>query len=66
MAFIDLIVFKTMFVDYRSTIKTDNYVDSTIASKLKLKLILSVSLFGLFAFFMLLIYFIIVPIELKW
>lgn len=65
MAVIDLMVFKTMFVDYRRTIKTENYEDSTISAKLKLKFVFLVSLFGLLVFLMLLSYFIVMPIELK-
>ena len=66
MAFFNLSVLRTLLIDYRRTIKTENFDDSTIITKMRLKSIFFISIFALIVFFMLLIYYLFSPIAIKW
>ena len=66
MAFMDLTVLRTLLIDYRRTVKSENFEDSSIMSRLNLKMIFYVSIFALIVFFMFLIYYLISPITIKW
>ena len=66
MALFNLSVLRTLFFDYRKTIKSENFDDSTIIAKMRLKTIFFTSIFALVVFFMLLIYYLISPIAIKW
>ena len=59
-------VFKTFFSDFRLTQKTEDYEESTLIDKLKIKAIFYFSLVCIFSFCLFLLYFVISPMQITW
>jgi len=60
------IVIRTLYKDFRATEKTEEYENVTIADKIKIKFILYVSLIAICSFCLLLLYYIIAPMQINW
>ena len=58
-----IFLLKTMIKDYRTTIKTEHYENTTIFNKLKIKIILYLILTTISVFIILLVFFIFSPIQ---
>jgi hypothetical protein len=63
---IGVIIFKTLYKDFKQTENSLAYEESTIADKIKIKAILYFSLVTIAAFCMLLLYYVIVPMQITW
>jgi len=59
-------IIKILCKDFKLTEKSAEYDESTIAEKIKLKLILSFSLIAIFSFCLLLLYYVISPMQIVW
>lgn len=57
---------KILYKDFRLTEKTVEYEDTTIADKIKIKSILYFSLITICAFCLLLLYFVVAPMQITW
>ena len=58
------IVFKTLYKDYKLMKKTQQFEDSTIADRIKIQSILFFSLTTIFVFCLLLLYYVIYPMQI--
>jgi phosphoglycerol transferase MdoB-like AlkP superfamily enzyme len=61
-----VIVIRTLYKDFRTTEKTEEYENITIADKIKIKFILYVSLIAICSFCLLLLYYVIAPMQITW
>lgn len=59
-------VIKILYKDFKLTEKSIEYDESTNAEKIKLKFILSFSLIAIFSFCLLLLYYVISPMQIIW
>lgn len=55
-----------LYKDFKLIEKTEEYENSTLADKIKLKAVLYFSLVGICTFCLLLLYFVIVPMQIIW
>lgn len=61
---VGFVVAKTLYKDFKETEKTQDYEDIIIADKIKMKIILYFSLITIISFCLLLLYYVIVPIQI--
>ncbi len=61
-----IFVMINLYKDFKFNEKTDDYDQLTIAERIKVKLILYISLISIFSLCVFLLYFILVPIQLMW
>jgi heme/copper-type cytochrome/quinol oxidase subunit 2 len=61
-----VIVIKTLYKDFRTTEKTEEYENVTIADKIKIKFILYISLIAICSFCLFLLYYVIAPMQINW
>jgi len=59
-------IMKMLYKDFKLIEKTEEYENSTLADKIKLKAVLYFSLVGICTFCLLLLYFVIVPMQIIW
>lgn len=57
-------VAKVLYKDFKFVEKSDDYEESTVADRIKIKFILYFSLISIFAFCLLLLYFVIMPLYI--
>jgi len=57
---------KTLYQDLKQTEKTPEYEESTVADKIKIKSMLYFSLITIIAFCLLLLYFVVSPMQITW
>lgn len=60
------IVVRTLYKDFKATEKTEDYELTTIADKIKIKFILYTSLIAICSFCLLLLCYVIVPMQITW
>lgn len=61
-----VIVMKTLYKDFKTTEKTEDYENITIADKIKIKSVLYFSLIAICSFCLLLLYYVIAPMQITW
>lgn len=64
--YLDFLVVKTLYRDYKTTAKSQEFEESSVADRLKIKLLFNFSIGALFIFFLLLLYYVIAPMQMGW
>jgi type III secretory pathway component EscV len=59
------VVIQTLYKDFKNTEKTSQYDELSVADKIKIKTVLYISMTAIVAFCLLLVYFIIVPVQIN-
>lgn len=59
-------IIKTLYKDFKLTENSEEYDESTVSDKIKIKSLLYFSLIAIFAFCMLLLYYVIAPMQITW
>jgi len=57
---------KTLYKDFKQTEKSQEYEESTVADKIKIKFMLYFSLISIISFCLLLLYFVVSPMQITW
>jgi hypothetical protein len=60
------VIIRTLYKDFKLTEQTEEYQDSIIADKIKMKSILYFSLIAIASFCLLLLYYVISPMQITW
>jgi len=60
---LDIVVSRILFLDFRRTIKSGNYEESSVAERIKLKFIFYFTFIALISFGLLMGFFVIIPIT---
>ena len=61
----DIYVAKVLYKDFKITESTVEYEDSTVMDKIKLKAVLYTSLVGVITFCLVLLYYVVVPMQIS-
>jgi len=61
---LDIVISRILFLDFKRTIKSSNYEESSIAERIKLKFIFYFTFIALITFSLLVGFFVIIPITI--